>query len=588
MPATATLDLIAKDSRYRGVLNRAMSVTERLRAQMQRVAAASRRMLLVGGAAIGGFLKLAAEQERQEAKLTAVIRSTGMAAGFTAEQLFKQASALQAITGTGDETIIAMQAVLATFKKIKGDNFIAAQAAILDMAAVLETDLKSAAIQVGKALNDPIKGISALSRSGITFTAEQVNLIKTLVQTGNAVQAQAVIIAELNSEFGGAAKAIGDTFHGAVKKAWSAIGDLGETIGNVFMPAMKDFALWVVTTKDDINDWVVANQAAIKTVTSVTFALIAATVAADLMLKAITALTLGMKAFQIASLWLIKHPIVAAVALLAGGLVYLYGVVNSNIRKMKELEKGTDAYADSTKDAKDAVESLAKAEGSRHDKEMTRRAKRDAARESKVLDMVIKEMQRIKEEIVTFGLEGDEKTDAKLRFRGALPEDLKRLRKDRERLSLLKEQAALEQAGTKAAKEKVRALNQEAEQVLELIKTDEQRLEAELARLGVLQKAGKLTAKEVAAREAQLTTEDTGGVARFENVDVMIRRISEAAGGRKQGAFSPASQTATATKSTAKNTESTARDTRDTATTLRDILDFLQDAINQRLGAAFS
>jgi len=189
---------------------------------------------VAAGAAVAAGIKMvqmAGIQEKAEAKLEAVLKATGNAAGFSAEELKNQASALQDVTTYGDESIISMQAVLATFKEVKGDNFKDASEAILDMSTVLGTDLKSAAIQVGKALNDPIKGVSALSKSGVSFTEQQKRQIETLQRSNRMMEAQSVILKELRSEYGGAARREALTFAGQLDQIANIWGDVQEDIG---------------------------------------------------------------------------------------------------------------------------------------------------------------------------------------------------------------------------------------------------------------------------------------------------------------------------------------------------------------------
>jgi len=200
---------------------------------------------LAAGAAIGvagivGLTKvmsdaveLAKVQEEAEAKLGAVLQTTGEAAGYNLQQMKDMAGAMQSVTTVGDETIIAGQAILATFKNIRGEGFEKATMAALDMSTVMGTDLKSSMTQVGKALNDPIKGLSALSRVGVSFTEEQKEQIKVLQESGDIMGAQAVILAELEGEFGGAAAALRDTFGGSVTAAKNALGDMQEQLGYV-------------------------------------------------------------------------------------------------------------------------------------------------------------------------------------------------------------------------------------------------------------------------------------------------------------------------------------------------------------------
>lgn len=176
---------------------------------------------------------LANIQDAAETKLAAVLRATGEAAGFTGAELKKVAGEMQGLTTVGDEAIINTMAVIATFKEIKGDNFKAATMAVLDMAKVLDTDLKSASIQVGKALNDPIKGVSALGRAGVQFTESQKDMIKSLQESGDLIGAQTVILKELESQFGGAAAAARGTFAGSLTALSNAWGDMKEQIGFV-------------------------------------------------------------------------------------------------------------------------------------------------------------------------------------------------------------------------------------------------------------------------------------------------------------------------------------------------------------------
>ena len=136
-------------------------------------------------------------QELAETKLDATLKATGFAAGLTAEQLKTMASELQNVTTFGDETIISAQSMLLTFKDIGEDVFPRALESILDVSSAMGTDLQSSTIQIGKALNDPISGLAALSRVGIQFTEDQKDLIKGFVESGDKAQAQAVILKEL-------------------------------------------------------------------------------------------------------------------------------------------------------------------------------------------------------------------------------------------------------------------------------------------------------------------------------------------------------------------------------------------------------
>jgi len=205
------------------------------------------------GFAASKFIKLAIEQEAVEKRLGAVIKSTGEAAGYNLDQLKKMASAMQAVTTVGDETILSGMAILATFKQIRGEAFERTTMSALNLAEVVGTDLNAAMIQLGKALNDPVANLGALSRAGIQFTKAQKLVIKELWTAGRTAEAQSIILDELESQFGGTAEAAKDTFGGALKSLKNTIGDVGETIGFALMPPVKEII-------DKFSDWIAKNE----------------------------------------------------------------------------------------------------------------------------------------------------------------------------------------------------------------------------------------------------------------------------------------------------------------------------------------
>jgi hypothetical protein len=198
-------------------------------------------------------------QELAETKLDATLKATGFAAGLTAEQLKTMASELQNVTTFGDETIISAQSMLLTFKDIGEDVFPRALESILDVSSAMGTDLQSSTIQIGKALNDPIAGLAALSRVGIQFTEDQKDLIKGFVESGDKAQAQAVILKELESQFGGVAKAAALTSDGISKQLNNSYGDLLETIGSVISEAMTPYRQNLQQEIDKVNDSIKAH-----------------------------------------------------------------------------------------------------------------------------------------------------------------------------------------------------------------------------------------------------------------------------------------------------------------------------------------
>jgi len=184
-----------------------------------------------------------------------VIASTGGAANVTSEDVLNLATKWQNLSGVQDDAVQTTENLLLTFRDVhnevgKGnDIFNQATGAILDMSTALNggaipsvEDLKGNTIQLGKALNDPIAGMTALKRVGVSFTQSQIETIKRLQESGDLMGAQKVILGELTKEFGGAAKAAGGTFAGQMAKLQANVNNLQERIGGFLVPALLDLS----------------------------------------------------------------------------------------------------------------------------------------------------------------------------------------------------------------------------------------------------------------------------------------------------------------------------------------------------------
>lgn len=185
-------------------------------------------------------IQLANEQIEAETRLASVLRSTGNAAGFTLDQMKKLASQMQTQTRIGDEVMLNTMSVIATFKNVRGDHFKEAAMLAADMATVLQQDLRSSALQISKALQDPERGLTALTRAGVQFTEQQKEQVRSMLETNDVMGAQRVILNELSSQFGGAAADQADTFAGRVEQLQNRLGDVGEVIGMMLIPVLDE------------------------------------------------------------------------------------------------------------------------------------------------------------------------------------------------------------------------------------------------------------------------------------------------------------------------------------------------------------
>ena len=117
------------------------------------------------------------------------------------------------LTGVSRTTIKETSALLLTFRSVAssadevGGVFDRAQQAALDLAAAGFGSATSNAQSLGKALEDPIKGLASLGRQGVTFTEAERERIKVLVESNKVGEAQALILEAIEKQVGGTAAA---------------------------------------------------------------------------------------------------------------------------------------------------------------------------------------------------------------------------------------------------------------------------------------------------------------------------------------------------------------------------------------------
>ncbi|MDB5716454.1 MAG: 20, gp20, partial [Sphingomonadales bacterium] len=203
---------------------------------------------VIAAAGIGSFLKGSIDEAREAQKVgaatEAILKATGGAAKLTAKQIGNLASSLSAKTAVDDEQIQAGANLLLTFKNVKregkglNDVFGRATAAGLDLAAAGFGSVEGNAKQLGKALNDPLKGISALAKAGVTFTDGQKDQIEGFVEANDLLSAQKIILGEVEKQVGGTAAATATSG----EKAAVAFGNLKEQVGTALLPVIDKVA----------------------------------------------------------------------------------------------------------------------------------------------------------------------------------------------------------------------------------------------------------------------------------------------------------------------------------------------------------
>jgi hypothetical protein len=316
------------------------------------------------GAAAFKFVEAGEASATANARILQINESMGLfgdqAKGVT-DRLVKLAEATALNTGVDQNAIKLTQAKLLTFKELAatadqvGGAFDRATMAAIDMAAAGFGEAESNAVQLGKALNDPIKGITALTRSGITFTAEEKKLIETLVNSGKTLEAQDLILKAIETQVGGTAEATAN----ASDKMRIGFKLVSEQIGTALLPLFEELVSFLQTSvipqMAGLSDFISRNSEAIKIFAIALVGIVATLGTLSLVIKAVNIVMTTFNAIvKIATiiqagfnLILSLNPIgllVIGVAALAAGFVLAYqkiepfrDLIDSIIQRIKDL-----------------------------------------------------------------------------------------------------------------------------------------------------------------------------------------------------------------------------------------------------------
>jgi hypothetical protein len=207
-------------------------------------------------AGLGAFLTKSAKDAEDariaSERLGSVLTSMGYPEAQSRVESY--ADKLEQQVAVDGEVIKATQAKLATFANLtatineSGGAFDRATQASLDLAAAGFGSAESNAVQLGKALQDPIKGVGALARAGVTFTEEEKAKIKTLVESNQMLEAQNLVLGAIEKQVGGTAEATASDF----AKMQISMENMREELGAALAPILEKvvgiitrFASWV-------------------------------------------------------------------------------------------------------------------------------------------------------------------------------------------------------------------------------------------------------------------------------------------------------------------------------------------------------
>ena len=201
------------------------------------------KSMILGGLGIAAlfegfeFIKQSKESfdklEESAMKVNAALASTKGIAGESADELERMAKVQSGKVLFGRANIEDAESMLLTFTQIRGEIYEKTLPAIENFATRFKMDLPEAANMLGKALNDPAKGMTRLQRQGVVFNEAQRETIKNFMATGQVAKAQSVILQELQTEFGGLAEAMTKTDEGKVQMAKKGWAEIKITVGEL-------------------------------------------------------------------------------------------------------------------------------------------------------------------------------------------------------------------------------------------------------------------------------------------------------------------------------------------------------------------
>lgn len=358
--------------------------------------------------------------EQAQSQVEAGLKSTGHAAGVTAEELKGYADELQKHVKYNVDEIQDLQSQVLTFPAVNKANFERTTETILDMATRMHRDKNEIAIAIGKALQDPEHQIANMRRYGVNFNDAQTKAIKHLAATGHIAEAQMKILNELNVEFGGSARAAFDAdplaqYNKALYNLEIGLGQVGTELLREATPYLIEFTNKAL----ELVHWLKENKDGIKSIVKALGAAYIAFKAGSLITASYTALMEGLAGAEATAATATEGMAAASTAALGpigliaaaiGGLAYVYSELANNA-KIAEDQINKMAAANGNGE-KETIASLIQAKklqfGQLGDKEATGMvAYEETARLSKEVAQKQKEVDELKKQFDNAGMMDD-------------------------------------------------------------------------------------------------------------------------------------------------------------------------------------
>ena len=191
----------------------------------------------------GKLIEMANKQAEAENKLAEIYKSRMGVGGKAVKSTLQLAAAEQKLGVVGDEVQLSGAQQLATYAKYPSTvntllpslNDLLVQQKGMN---ATQEDAAGLANLFGKAM---MGQTGALKKAGISFTEAQEEILKT----GTEEEKAATIAEVVTQNVGDMNEAFAQTDAGKIQQAKNALGDMGEEIGAVLLPAVADLVSWM-------------------------------------------------------------------------------------------------------------------------------------------------------------------------------------------------------------------------------------------------------------------------------------------------------------------------------------------------------
>lgn len=194
-----------------------------------------------------GFLKESVQDAEKENQALAALQATLSATGRTAEisvgRIDKIASEMEDSFNADKQAIMDASAELAIMEGISSSLFERIILSSTNLSYILGTDVGSSISTLGRALEDPLEGMTKLERQGIFIKDGIRKQIEELVNQNRTYEAQVLLLDEIDSKVSGTAEKIAEvsslqalsTSFGKMK------GSLGQILDDYVNPILGGF-----------------------------------------------------------------------------------------------------------------------------------------------------------------------------------------------------------------------------------------------------------------------------------------------------------------------------------------------------------